>query len=254
MKSKFLINVQHWTTRQFADLMRFSDRVRGIILGDPFCPLRMFEHGNWDIPVFAKSAKEAGLCVALQTPVYLTQRNFNDMFSLIRFLERRELLDLLFVQDVGLLSELKESDFRVPTCWSFWGGGRGDTLSRDLLNFLTQLNLQYLETNKPSRVGPLQECGLKVIYRLYAPQVATFGRFCYTQYITGSPCNGGDLCKHEQPGLVSTDGKLNLKVSGYTLEHAKPSLNPSPKASPDYVTVYVGELVHLSKVLGDDSR
>ena len=62
MKSKFLINVQHWTTRQFADLMRFSDRVRGIILGDPFCPLRMFEHGNWDIPVCQICERSRAVC------------------------------------------------------------------------------------------------------------------------------------------------------------------------------------------------
>ena len=60
MKSELLISVQHWTTRQFADLMRFSNRVQGIILSDPFCPLRMFEHGNWDIPVFCQICETSG--------------------------------------------------------------------------------------------------------------------------------------------------------------------------------------------------
>ena len=250
---KFLVGVQRWTKRQLVDLTRFSDRVRGVILGDPFCPLRMFEHSNWEIPEFAEFAKEAGLSVALQTPVYLTQRNISNVFSMIRFLESRNLVDLLFVQDVGLLSELKDSNSRIPTCWSLWGRNRGNMLNLDLLDFLTQLNVQYLETDRPSRVAPLQEYGLKVMYRLYAPKVATFGRFCYTQYITGSRCDDGDLCLHEQPRLVSANGKLRLRVKGYTLEYITSFFHPAPKIFPDYM-VYVSKLADLPTVLEHVSR
>jgi hypothetical protein len=250
MKTKVFVGLKRWTTGQYLELERFKDRLYGIILGDPFCSFRMFENSNWEIPVFCESAKEAGMKVVLQTPVYLTERNFKETIKLISFLENKNLLDLIFVQDVGLLDQLKGSGCQTDICWSLWGEGRGNNLSGDLLDFLTQLNVQYLETDISSRVKPLQEYGLKVIYRLYGPQIATFGRFCYTQRLTDCLCNyNSNPCLQGQPSIVSTDGKMELRVNGYTLEYKRSVLNPYPNASPEYITVHVRELNDLLGVL-----
>jgi len=251
MKTDLFVSVRRWDTGQLEELA-LSGRVQGIILGDPFCPQRMFEHGSWELPVLVQAAKVAGLRVAYQTPVYLTPRNYSENLDLILSLEQRGSLDFLLVQDVGLLNSLSESECRIPICWSLWGVSRGDTLSRDLLDFLLQLGVRYLETDKPTRVGPLQEYGIKVVYRQHAPKVATFGRVCYTQYVLGSSCNNRSLCIQKEPALAATEGRLSLKVSGYTLQHTHPLRNPCPEAVPDYVTVYLSKAAELPGVLADE--
>jgi hypothetical protein len=188
--------------------------------------------------------------VALQTPVYLTTRNWDDTLNLTRMLQEQDSLDLLIVQDIGLLAELQAADCRVPVCWGLWGRTRADSLSRSLLDLLIQLGVQYWETDRPSRVGPFQDYGFKVMYRAVASRVKTFSRFCYTQYVTASVCQG-DLCLRIEPELVSHGGLHTLKVRGFTLEHTQPANRPTPVTIPDLLAVYVDDVAHLAEAMGN---
>ena len=251
MKQQIFLGMQRWDEQIISHLKKFSESVHGIILGDPFCPLRMFVNGNWDIPLFAEIAKSKGFKVSLQTPVYLTQRNFSDTFYLIRSLSRRKLVDLLFIQDVGLLSKIKEFHCSVPICWSFWGRTRSDSISRDIVDFYMQLGVTYLEITKSNRIYPLQKYGLKVIYRLYSYEIATFGRICYTQYVTNTKCSDGKLCTYQHPELIAVGSELKLKAQGYTLEYVKPVSFNLPTSAPDFLTIHVENLEQLPQILNN---
>jgi hypothetical protein len=249
MENKFLVSTRRWESRQFKDLKNISDSVSGVVLGDPFCPIQAGEHGNWDIPVLAQAAKKAGLSVALQTPVYLTPRNFTDTLNLIQLLNSQHHIDLLFVQDAGLLGKLQEIDYHGNIIWGVWGRTRSRTLNRDMLDFLIQLGIKYYETADPSYIKPLQEYGLKVIYSPYTSGIATFGRVCYTQYVTKTICTDGKLCSRQEPELIAMDGALGLKVKGYSLEYIKSSPREPLVSIPEYIIVYIENPAELPIVM-----
>lgn len=251
MKGELLVGIHHLDATQLEELT-FSGWVNGVILGDPFCPLRMFGHGNLESLMWAQAAKQAGLRVAFQTPVYLTEPNYAGTLELILSMEQKSCLDLLLVQDLGLLRSLSEAECRIPICWTIWGVSRGDVVSHHLLDFLLGLQVQYLETDRAARVGALQSYGLKVVYRWRAPKVATFGRACYTQHALGCPCIEGELCRRHEPVLRAAGDDLLLRASGHTLQYLQPWLNPWPQVVPDCAAVYLRRATDLREVLTDE--
>jgi len=221
MSPRIWVGLPEWEPARMSDLAaRPVSGVTGLVLGDPFCPVRAFPGGVRDILPLAAHARELGWQVAYQTPVYLTERNFNETLDLISLLREQLSLDLLLVHDVGLLRRLAQEQQGLTLCWSLWGMGRADMLSRDFLDFLRELGVALIETNKPHRVVPLQQYGFQVAYGLTKNPVVTFGRHCYTEYVSGDLCTkvSGNvpLCRDRHLNIVNSS-QLRLQTDGYQL-------------------------------------
>ena len=248
MNASLYVGLAHWTRQNLELLAQPAGRIQGIILGDPFCPQRMFDHNDFDIPLLAAQAKSANCQVAYQTPVYLTSRNYIDTLQVVRLLHETGCLDLLLVQDIGFLIQLMQEDLNVPLCWSYWATKRNDLLSRDFLDLLLQSGITYFETSKPKRIPDLQKYGFKVNYRLYAPSVVSFGRVCYNRYFSDAPCKPASQCS-EDLSMVSNDGKIKYQVDGHTITFQKALARPIPENSPDCASILVRDRDELAKVL-----
>lgn len=250
MKTPLFIGMPQWTKQSLKDLTPAADRKLGIILGDPFCSERMFHYGDLEIPSFAEEAVQKGLQVAYQTPVYLTSRSYNETFRMIMLLRERNLLDMLLLQDVGLLMQLKQEGVDVPICWSYWATKRSDLLSRDFLDLLLESGVTYIETVKPKRIGLMQEYGYKVLYRIYSPSVVTFGRVCYNRYFNNESTESQPPRCMTDITMVSQDGKLKYFVQGYQITYQKPMAKPLPDEQfPEFTSVHVRDQKELTNIL-----
>ena len=95
--------------------------VDGIVIGDPFC-LKRAGIGVFDIPRLAREAKKRNLFVSYQTPVYLTERNFDTTLSLIEILVRESLVNEIRIQDLGLLNSMEKIiSSGINLTWSIYG-------------------------------------------------------------------------------------------------------------------------------------
>lgn len=95
--------------------------VDGIVIGDPFC-LKRAGIGVFDIPRLAREAKKRNLFVSYQTPVYLTERNFDTTLSLIETLVRESLVNEIRIQDLGLLNSMEKIiSSGINLTWSIYG-------------------------------------------------------------------------------------------------------------------------------------
>jgi hypothetical protein len=242
--------MSQWTDQQLDNFIPATDRKLGVILGDPFCPERMFQFGNLDIPSFADKSVQNGLQVAYQTPVYLTSRSYNDTLRMIKLLREKNLLHLLLLQDIGLLMQLKREAFDIPICWSYWGTKRSDLLSRDFLDLILESGVTYIETVKSKRIRLMQEYGFKVLYRMYSPSVVTFGRVCYNRYFNNKITETQPHPCLTDVKMVSNDGKLKYLVQGYQITYQKPMAKALPDGRmPEYTSVHVRDQKELADIL-----
>ena len=243
MSAKLLFSFRHWSMGFLGKLAEETNA--GCILGDPFCQVRMFGQGEWGLITAAKAARALGLTIAVQTPVYLTPRNFMATTRLIFYLLEQELAEMIYLQDIGLLRYIKDAD--VQKVWTVWGWNRGENVTSDLLELLGELGITHLETDKYSRVASITSSGLQAVYRRYSPTIVSFGRFCNIQAYLNQTCSG-QLCAHGQRKLLATVGQQELSVTGYALEHPTSTMRP-PASGAQFIGVYLDNVDEYYRVL-----
>lgn len=124
--------------------------VDGIILGDPFC-LKRAGIKIFDIPRLARAAKRRKLFVSYQTPVYLTERNFDTTLSLMETLVKESMIDEIRIQDAGLLHKIKKIvSSGINFTWSIYGyqrefPGMDIPLNQGQIDFLRSKGINSFE-------------------------------------------------------------------------------------------------------------
>lgn len=239
------IGLSEWHAKDIAQIKAFSPNIKGIIIGDPFCQRRMFTNGQFDLPSFAIQAKWNQLSVALQTPVYMTSRVFDEILQLVNYLHSHEALDLLMVQDIGLLKTIKNQYPDIAICWSLWGDSRSHIITSEFLDFIIPLGVKYIETDRASRIEFIRNQGLGIGYCVNSPKVATFGRVCYTEHLLEQDCHNKALCRQQPLELFSELNNISYKVSGHYLESPTRARKPFVE-NVDFLTWYAENLKDLS--------
>lgn len=205
--------------------------IDGVVLGDPFC-LSRARIGLFDIPRLARQAKEKGLFVSYQTPVYLTSRNFDTILSLVENLVREGIADEIRIQDMGLLERIRTiSASGVNIVWSIYGyqrefPGMDIPLNQGWIDFLKSHGVNSFEIISPVGFSIVDEnyplrFNIHVHHGKLDP--ITFSRHCYTETYTGQCCRdiaetGGRPPCDEPYFLQDEEGKTaHYVVDGYRL-------------------------------------
>ena len=205
---------QRWSA---AMIEAVRDHTKGVILGDLFCQKRMFENDVFDLLDMAQSAKSLGFEVVFQTPVYNTTRTVDATLALIRKLAGGRLLDAVLVHDIGVVQAIQELE-GVELWWDRFSFNRDFVPNAPLMEFLRGQGISRVEVIHPSHVTMVADHGLGVLLYGYGPEIASFGRICYTEDFLNEPCERKILCQRSHPVIASIDKvPLQYVADGYTL-------------------------------------
>jgi len=234
LKNRLFVSAVRWTAKLVETL---PEGVAGVILGDPFCQKRMFKNAAFDLPEFARRCKAQGLQVAYQTPVYNTPRSIDSTLALARLLAEADVVDVFLVHDVGVLHSLR-SFGNVEVWWDRYSLNRDMDISAALMDFLRNQGVSAVELTRGMDLPRAARAGLKAGLHIFGPNVAAFGRACYTEYLLGEPCEQKILCKGTLPEIESVDKvRLEYIADGYTLVEREPAMLTTPKLMPGQAEV-----------------
>jgi hypothetical protein len=246
------VTAQRWTENLLAGVRERG--MTGVTLGDLFCQKRMFANEWFDVPDFARMAREQGLRVIFQTPVYNTARSIEPTLSLIRKLVAAGLLDVVLVHDIGVLNEL--SSLPVERWWDRFAFNRDFVPNAYLVDFLSRQNVSRIEVLRPAHIKPVVEAGCSVLLYSYGPEIASFGRVCYTEYFMDEPCERQILCSRPNSYIASVDKvPLQYTADGYFLidrnepMHLLPELTAEHERQVSGLTVYIRNMAELDALL-----
>lgn len=236
------VAIQRWS---HALVKTLQGRVGGIILGDLFCQKRMFENEWFEVLELAYLARQLGLQVVFQTPVYNTTNTIEQTTSLIRKLYTTSLVNAVLVHDVGVLQVLSElAD--LDLWWDRFSFNRDFVPNTQLVNFLMAHRISAVEVIRPNHIEDVSRQGCGVLFYGYGPNVATFGRICYTEYFLNEPCGQRILCSQRQPFIVSADKvPLQYLADGYTLLDKNPSIQTVFDLHTDQIAKVNGIICYL---------
>lgn len=207
------VTAQRWSRTMLQSL---RGHATGIVLGDLFCQKRMFENEWFDVPGLADEARGAGFEVIFQTPAYNTTRTIESTLALIRKLARAGLLDGVLVHDVGVVEAMR--DLHVAMWWDRFSFNRDFIPNAPLIAFLRGQGISRVEVTRPVHVGDVDGGGCGALLYGYGPEVASFGRVCYTEDFLDEPCERKILCSGSRPFIASVDKvPLQYVADGFTL-------------------------------------
>lgn len=245
------VMAQRWESSLVDSLLQHTT---GVIIGDPFCQKRMFEHDEYDALELAEYAKSLGLMVVFQSPVYNTVRTFESTLSLLKKLHKNGHVDAVFVHDIGVLAKLQEFS-GLELWWDRFAFNRDIVPNRQLVLFLRQQGISRIEATRAADIDDIYAAGCGVQFYGYGPEIASFGRVCYTERFLDEPCERKILCRSKDPFIVSKDKvPLQYLADGYTLldrkepVHLMPKLDSSQRGKISGLTVIIRSSVDIEVI------
>jgi hypothetical protein len=215
MKDPFLyVAAQRWSA---AMLQGLRGHARGIVLGDLFCQKRMFENEWFDLPGLAEHARRVGFDVIFQSPAYNTTRTMESTLALIRKLAQSGLIDAVLVHDIGMVEAMRDLS-GLALWWDRFSFNRDFIPNAPLIAFLRGQGISRIEVTRPGHVSDVAAGGCGVLLYGYGPEIASFGRICYTEHFLDQPCERKILCARSRAFIASVDKvPLQYLADGYTL-------------------------------------
>lgn len=213
-RTPLYVTAQRWSPEVLEAL---KGRATGVILGDLFCQKRMFENEWFDLFELAQMARQLGFNVIFQTPAYNTTRTAEATLSLARKLAASSLIDAAFAQDIGMV-EAMAGTIGAELWWDRFSFNRDFVPNAYLIDFLLAHGVTRIEVLHPAHVRDVTARGASALVYGYGPEIAAFGRICYTEYFLEEPCERKILCSRSQPLIASVDKvALQYVADGYTL-------------------------------------
>lgn len=183
----------------------------GFILGDLFCDYRMFEYGYMGLCHLVSELTNSGKEVIYQTPLYITDRIFNDVKLNINYLYDKCKIKKFVVQDIALAKWISEEFEDATIIWGRMARNRNSILNRHYISFIKNIGVNAMETDIPTRINAISDFGME-IYGLYgAVKYSTVSRECYTKYflnINDSNCER--LCWNLNNYLEKDEIKMSI--------------------------------------------
>lgn len=227
-----------------------NNLIEGVVLGDGYCQKRMFEYGEAELLECIQYAHDLNLKVLFQTPVYMTERIFEQTLDKIAFLYERKICEGIIVQDVGFAFSVHE---RMPDLSIIWGqlsAVRNGAENMLHYEFLKKIGISTIEAVKPELVEPLEEIGFKVVCSNEEIQYSTVNRECYYIHELGvwnKHCERG--CIRKKVRMVNEYRNLDMTVDGFMLgkNYKKTEGNSSNQKSDDRDIIFRG--VNLKEIV-----
>lgn len=192
--------------------------IKGVVLGDFTCNRRMFSGG------YAELIKSVGqyTCInkeiIIQTPIYATSRNVDEMMAGIVFLDTEYHVKKYLIQDVGILATISEIIPDAELIWSQMGRNRGNIFNMNSVLFLQEHGLMGMEVGFKSRLSVLKKHGMKA-YASYGNIVyKSVSRNCYNKYYSNEAVCRTACCNHCE--YMTTKNKKEISVDGFFLDKA----------------------------------
>lgn len=164
------------------DILCRSEIIQGVVIGDLFCRKRMFEGGIFQLYDAARQLKEAGKCVCYQTPMYMTSRNFSEISQHLLYLYDHQLLDAVLLQDMGLLSYIRQKLLHAELIWNSIGIGRSRVSNRLYYEALQSLGIDQIQCETCMVAEKLYEHGFLPALVYGSLTYRTMNRECYYKY------------------------------------------------------------------------
>ena len=200
------------------DKIEKNEEVDGAVLGDMYCNYRMFPGGSAEIEDRMRQLKKAGKKVYYQTSCYLTDPLFEQTVRNICYWKQQDLLDGVFLQDVGLLHRLGQLNDGLQLIWSYMGVARNRAVNLLHYQFLRTLAPVTIAVDKPSHYRILREHGIDTMLMYGRITYATVNRLCYYTYennLYGIDCKRA--CLQGKQHMINETFNLDMSVDGYLL-------------------------------------
>lgn len=207
------------------EFVKQHEDIKGIVLGDYICNRRMFTGGYAGLIKSVEQYKDINKDIIIQTPIYATSRNVEEILDGIMFLNTEYNVKKYLIQDIGILVTLSELIPTAELIWSPMGKNRGNIFNMDSVLFLQEQGLTGMEVNSKSRLIILKNRGMKA-YASYGNIVyKSISRNCYNKYFNNNAVcrtscrNRREYMKTKSRKIISIDGFFLDKTYHYDDSH-----------------------------------
>lgn len=203
-------------TTEIAQRIVDDKRINTVILGDPFCNKKMFVYGKYSLIDITKIFVANGIEIIYQTPKYVTDRNFDSEMLFVDYLITQLGVKKILVQDIGVISFLKNKYSNIELIWSVWGRFRLNAVNEQFVTTLVNLGVDSVENDMAGRKNTYESLGFKVYTINRGISYSTLNRECYSMYLLG---NFENTCKFECKSdyRIQNDTEFSLPINGFLL-------------------------------------
>ncbi|MCI8667575.1 MAG: hypothetical protein HFG82_13075 [Dorea sp.] len=200
------------------DFVKQHEDIQGVVLGDYTCNRRMFPGGYAGLVKSVGDFKRINKEIIIQTPMYATVRNFDEIVDGISFLNTEYQIKKFLVQDVGVLSSISKTIPDSELIWSQMGRNRGNILNMESVLYLQEQGLTGMELCTKSRISALSTYGMKA-YASYGNIIyMSVSRNCYNKFFDDNTVCRNDCCNHRK--TMTTKSENQISVDGFFLGKA----------------------------------
>lgn len=196
--------------------------LKGFVIGDYFCNKRMFKNGDFGLIDSISFAKEHHKEVIYQTPMYLTDRVFNKETEKIAYLYDILKVDMMLVQDIGLLLWIKKHYPKIKLIWSRLGKSRNSIMNHGFIEFLQSIGINAIEVEDPEKARAISFYNMEIFDVYGGIKYNTVSRDCYNMYLLNRfdgtcdrECNQNNMELRYNRFCISVDGHM----LGYKLRY-----------------------------------
>lgn len=190
----------------------------GVILGDILCNKRMFPFGGVELADYMSQLVKKGIKVIYQTPMYLTDRIFEQVISDIRYYYAKNLISSVIVQDVGAASKIRSVCPSSEIIWGRMGYARTPVINKSTISFYLNSGVSGFECKNEIHHQVASDLGATP-YLVYGwPSYRTINRECYYRFeknIFDSDCECG--CLKKELLILGPDKNNTATMDGYVI-------------------------------------
>jgi hypothetical protein len=176
----------------------------------------MFKYGNQSLVDIAKIMISNNVEIIYQTSKYITDRNFDKEVAFVDYLIEELGVKKILVQDIGVISYLREKHPNAELIWSVWGKTRLNAINEQFVCTLINLGIDSVENEMVDREKTYEKLGLKVYSIFRGVTYSTLNRECYSKYLLG---NFENTCRYEckREYSIQNETGFSLTVNGFLL-------------------------------------
>lgn len=192
--------------------------ITGVVVGDLFCDYRMFAGGKVEMMDCICNLKNAAKEVYIQTKCYMTNEVVEETINEIVYLAKKDLIDGIIIQDVGLFKEIRNAKINVDIIWGQMNAGRSNAVNLLFYRFLQSMGDIIIATDDITKAKILEENRVKTVLILGKLEYSTVGRVCYTVYennLYGVDCKR--RCLKTTQCMVNEKNGISMSIDGYML-------------------------------------
>ena len=190
----------------------------GVVLGDLFCKKRMFEYQEEELKDFLEQLKKNGKRAIYQSPMYVTDRNFEKILNKIKYFYQEKLIDGVLVQDIGLADAINKKCSGIDVIWSRMGYARTPIINIDTFDWYKEIGVISAECKTKREFEVANQIGIEPYLIYGSPNYHTLNRECY--YMYENDIYDGD-CKRKcltcPKMIISGENKIETTIDGYML-------------------------------------